>query len=176
MDEPLIYGSIRKLWVGEAELYRGHLLRLDGESRRNRFGGAVSDEFIGRYCEPFALGGAILYGFFVDGVLRGAAELRLLDSRMHGNSADAVVDDWAPRAAHLRPSCHSINPQPISRGPQPAAGRVGSADAFASSIGMRTSKTVPQGALARAESCPPSLSSIGRQIASPIPIPPGLVL
>jgi hypothetical protein len=30
MDEALTYGgSIRKLWIGEAELYRGHLLRLD---------------------------------------------------------------------------------------------------------------------------------------------------
>ena len=35
MDEALIYGgSIRRLWVGEAELYRGHLLHLDAESRR----------------------------------------------------------------------------------------------------------------------------------------------
>jgi len=42
MDEALTYGgSIRRLWVGEAELYRGHLLHLDAESRRNRFGGAA---------------------------------------------------------------------------------------------------------------------------------------
>ena len=32
---------IRKLWVGEAELYRDHLLRLDAVSRRNRFAGTV---------------------------------------------------------------------------------------------------------------------------------------
>ena len=95
MDEPLIYGgSVRKLWVGEAELYRGHLLRLDGESRRNRFGGAVSDEFIGRYCEPSALGGAILYGFFVDGVLRGAAELRLLEPAGDAEVALSIERAW----------------------------------------------------------------------------------
>ena len=37
---------IRKMWIGEAEHYRDHLLRLDAESRRNRFAGAVSDEFV----------------------------------------------------------------------------------------------------------------------------------
>ena len=64
MDEPLISGgAVRKLCVGEAELYRQHLLRLDAESRRNRFGGAVSDEFIRRYSEPSALNGAVIYGF-----------------------------------------------------------------------------------------------------------------
>ena len=71
MHEHLIDGgTVRKLWIGETPLYRQHLLRLDAESRRNRFGGAVSDEFIQRYAEPAALNGAIIYGFFVDGVLR----------------------------------------------------------------------------------------------------------
>jgi hypothetical protein len=55
MHEPLISGGVvRRLWVGETELYRQHLLRLDAGSRRNRFGGAVSDEFIKRYAEPSA--------------------------------------------------------------------------------------------------------------------------
>jgi len=31
-----------KMWIGEAEKYRDHLLRLDADSRRNRFAGAVS--------------------------------------------------------------------------------------------------------------------------------------
>ena len=30
-------GLIRKLWSVEAHAYRDHLLRLDAESRRNRF-------------------------------------------------------------------------------------------------------------------------------------------
>ncbi len=60
MHEPLIDGgTIRKLWIGEAELYREHLLRLDAESRRNRFGGAVSDEFIRKYSEPSTLTDAL---------------------------------------------------------------------------------------------------------------------
>ena len=38
MQEPLPEGgTIRKLWGGEADEYREHLLRLDPESRYRRF-------------------------------------------------------------------------------------------------------------------------------------------
>jgi GNAT superfamily N-acetyltransferase len=79
MHEPLIDGGvIRKMWIDRAGPYRDHLLRLDKESRRNRFGGPVSDEFIGNYIE-FSLGlDAVIHGFFVGGTLRGVAELRPL--------------------------------------------------------------------------------------------------
>ena len=47
MDEPLPDGGmIRKLWIGETDAYRDHLLRLDRESRNRRFSGAVSDDFV----------------------------------------------------------------------------------------------------------------------------------
>jgi GNAT superfamily N-acetyltransferase len=90
-------GTVRKLWIGEAELYRQHLLRLDAESRRNRFGGAVSDEFIRRYAEPSALIDAIIYGLFVDGVLRGAAELRLLEHAGDAEAALSIERAWQSR-------------------------------------------------------------------------------
>ena len=35
-------GVIRKLWLGEHDKYRDHLLRLDATSRHSRFGGGVS--------------------------------------------------------------------------------------------------------------------------------------
>src|SRR6201994_3243792 len=73
-------GTIRKLWIGESSKYREHLLRLDPDSRRNRFGGAVSDEFIERFVQLTLGLDAVIHGFFVDGVLRGAAELRPLGS------------------------------------------------------------------------------------------------
>jgi GNAT superfamily N-acetyltransferase len=98
MHEPLISGgTVRKLWVDESELYRQHLLRLDAESRRNRFGGAVSDEYIERYAEPSALRDAVIYGFFVDGVLRGAAELRLLARAGEAEAALSVEPVWQSR-------------------------------------------------------------------------------
>jgi GNAT superfamily N-acetyltransferase len=69
---------IRKLWRLEAGVYRDHLLRLDRDSRHSRFGGAVSDDFIGDYVEATYPLNAVVHGFFVDGMLRGAAELRPL--------------------------------------------------------------------------------------------------
>ena len=69
-------GIVRKLWVGEADAYRDHLLRLDPESRHRRFTGTVADESIVRHAATISAGGVVVHGFFVDGVLRGAAELR----------------------------------------------------------------------------------------------------
>ena len=98
MYEPLVSGGIvRRLWIGEAEVYGKHLLRLDAESRRNRFGGAVSDEFIRRYAESAALSDVIIYGFFVDDVLRGAAELRLLERAGDAEAALSVEKPWQSR-------------------------------------------------------------------------------
>ena len=79
MHEPLIDGVIRKMWIDRAGPYRDHLLRLDKESRRNRFGGAVSDEFIANYAELSRGLDAVMHGFFVDGIVarrRGAASAR----------------------------------------------------------------------------------------------------
>src|SRR4051794_26528415 len=78
MSDPQIDGVIRKMWIDRSGPYRDHLLRLDADSRRNRFGGAASDEFIINYIE-LSLGlDAVIHGFFVDGALRGVAELRPL--------------------------------------------------------------------------------------------------
>jgi GNAT superfamily N-acetyltransferase len=98
MHEHLIDGgSVRKLWIGETILYREHMLRLDAESRRNRFGGAVSDDFIRTYSEPSGLSDAVIHGFFVEGVLRGAAELRPLAA---GNEAEAAFSIEKPWQSH----------------------------------------------------------------------------
>src|ERR1022692_2637133 len=77
MQEPLPEGgTIRKLWIGETDAYRDHLLRLDRESRYRRFSGTVSDDFIAGHAATANVIGVVVHGFFVDGVLRGAAELR----------------------------------------------------------------------------------------------------
>jgi GNAT superfamily N-acetyltransferase len=95
MNEHLIDGgTVRKLWIGETDLYREHLLRLDAESRRNRFGGAISDEFIHAYSEPSGLGDAVIHGFFVEGVLRGAAELRPLPAGNEAEAACSIERAW----------------------------------------------------------------------------------
>ena len=95
MNEHLIDGGVvRKLWLGETSLYREHLLRLDPESRRNRFGGMVSDEFINAYTEPSRLTDAVVHGFFVNGELRGAAELRPLARPHEAEAAFSIEKAW----------------------------------------------------------------------------------
>jgi len=77
MHEPLPHGGvIRKMWLGEAEHYRDHLLRLDAQSRRSRFAAPVSDDFLRRYVDLSRSLGTVVHGFFVNGTMRGAAELR----------------------------------------------------------------------------------------------------
>ena len=96
MHEPLSDGVIRKMWIDRAGPYRDHLLRLDKDSRRNRFGGAVSDEFIENYIE-LSLGlDAVIHGFFVDGILRGVAELRPLGNGFaeEAEAAFSIETPW----------------------------------------------------------------------------------
>src|SRR5262249_10083963 len=89
-------GVIRKLWVGETGAYRDHLLRLDRESRNRRFSGAISDEFVARHAASADGFDVVLHGFFVDGVLRGAAELRSLGAVLsrEGEAAFSVELPW----------------------------------------------------------------------------------
>jgi len=68
--------SFRKLWASDATALKTHLLRLDSESRRMRFGTPVTDYFIEHYAQNALGSHSISHGYFVDGVLRGVAELR----------------------------------------------------------------------------------------------------
>jgi GNAT superfamily N-acetyltransferase len=97
MKDALPYGSvIRKLWITEAEQYRDHLLRLDMESRRSRFAGAVSDQFLVDYAELVFGIDSIIHGFLIDGVLRGVGELRPvgLAVRGEGEAAFSIEKPW----------------------------------------------------------------------------------
>lgn len=89
MGDTVAPGVIRKLWAGEVEIFKDHLLRLDIESRRFRFGSAVSSEFIERYAQRAFRSGAIVHGYFVDGVLRAAAELYPLGDVLPGEAEAA---------------------------------------------------------------------------------------
>ncbi|BAR61509.1 hypothetical protein NK6_8360 [Bradyrhizobium diazoefficiens] len=59
----------------ELPLLRDHLLRLDAESRHDRFNGFLDDSFIERYAARCAEDGTVIVAYIVDGVVRGAAEL-----------------------------------------------------------------------------------------------------
>jgi GNAT superfamily N-acetyltransferase len=97
MNEPLPDGGIiRKLWTGETDAYRDHLLRLDPESRHRRFSGAVANEVIARHAASARGPGVVIHGFFIDGTLRGAAELRSIGPLFsdEGEAALSIEQPW----------------------------------------------------------------------------------
>ena len=102
MNEPVALpqdGIIRKMWAVEASRYRDHLLRLDQASRRNRFGGNVSDEFLLNYVGMTLGLDTVVHGFFVNGTMRGAAELRSI-GRALAKEAEAAFSIEKPWQSH----------------------------------------------------------------------------
>jgi GNAT superfamily N-acetyltransferase len=89
-------GLIRKLWSVEMDAYRDHLLRLDAESRRSRFSGTIADDIVRTYAATVRGSDVIVHGFFVDGVLRGAADLRILGPlyRREAEAAFSIEKPW----------------------------------------------------------------------------------
>ena len=72
----LARGNVRTLrQQEELPLLRDHLLRLDRESRHDRFHGFMDDSFIERYAAKCAADGTVIIAYFENGVVRGAAEL-----------------------------------------------------------------------------------------------------
>ncbi|WP_414832111.1 GNAT family N-acetyltransferase [Afifella sp. YEN Y35] len=90
---------IRKLWPYEAALFSEHLCRLGPEARRMRFAGPVNDARIKNYVrEAWDLDTTIL-GYFVNGVIRGSAELHPLTKEWTGKAeaAFAIEEAWQGR-------------------------------------------------------------------------------
>jgi len=74
-------GAVRTLsQQEELPLLRDHLLRLDHQSRHDRFHGFMDDSFIERYAEKCASDGTLVIAYLEDGVVRGAAELHPPDT------------------------------------------------------------------------------------------------
>jgi GNAT superfamily N-acetyltransferase len=72
----LARGNVRTLrQQEELPLLRDHLLRLDRESRHDRFHGFMDDSFIERYAAKCADDGTVIIAYFENGAVRGAAEL-----------------------------------------------------------------------------------------------------
>lgn len=86
----------RKLLPAELSAWRDHLQRLAPGSRQARFSGGVSDAYIDAYCRRVEWLGTMLIGAFVDGTLRGLAELRWLEpgTGWRAELAVTVEDAW----------------------------------------------------------------------------------
>jgi len=89
----------RKLLPQEFPLYQAHLQRLNAMDRGTRFHAAIGDEAIARHCGRLAKAPVWIVGWFVDGVLRGAAELHA--ERQHwlegAELAVSVEQPWQGR-------------------------------------------------------------------------------
>ncbi|MGI9522296.1 MAG: GNAT family N-acetyltransferase [Hyphomicrobiaceae bacterium] len=73
-------GSIRKLLPVELADFRDHLLRLDRESRRMRFGHIVSDKFLIDYAALLEVSECVPYIYVENGGIHASAELRKINS------------------------------------------------------------------------------------------------
>lgn len=89
-------GVSRKLYATEYDRYRDHLLRLDKDSRRMRFGMLASDDFIRDYTARLHDMKSIVYAYLVDGEVRAEAELRPLGFRVQreAEAAFSVEAEW----------------------------------------------------------------------------------
>ena len=91
-------GTIRSLINQELPLLRDHLLRLDAESRRDRFNGYADELFIDRYAQKCGGDGTIIIAFVgEDGAVHAAAELHQPDL-----STDSLPEIAFSVEAHLR--------------------------------------------------------------------------
>ncbi|MGB3867046.1 MAG: GNAT family N-acetyltransferase [Xanthobacteraceae bacterium] len=72
-------GIIRTLDRQEMPLLREHLLRLDPESRRDRFNGFADVSFIAKYAEKCQADGTIIMAYLENGKVLAAAELHPAD-------------------------------------------------------------------------------------------------
>ena len=87
---------IRRLWPNDQDEITQHFRQLDVQTRRLRFGGAVSEGFVEQYAGKLIELGTILYGAFPDGQLRALGELRgLLDDwPVSAEAAFSVQQPW----------------------------------------------------------------------------------
>jgi GNAT superfamily N-acetyltransferase len=87
-------GGMRRLWAADLTLFRDHLLRLDADSRCERFGMVADDDFLIRYAERCFGIDDVIYGWFDDeGLIRAAGELRGVGHNLplgFGGSAEAA--------------------------------------------------------------------------------------
>jgi GNAT superfamily N-acetyltransferase len=70
-----LMGTIRQLRPSDLPRFREHLLRLDAESRRDRFNGITDNNFIERYADRSFAQGTTVIGYVEGNEVLGAAEL-----------------------------------------------------------------------------------------------------
>lgn len=114
MDDIIHHSHVvRRLYRPDLPLFRDHLIRLDPRTRYDRFGLQVSDDYLTNYAELCFAPGAITYGYVEDGLIRGAAELRLFKSksasmRKDAEAAFSVEGPWRRRGIGTELMSHIV--------------------------------------------------------------------
>jgi RimJ/RimL family protein N-acetyltransferase len=90
-------GAVRALWTFDRDDYAAHLKRLSPEDRRSRFRAALSDAAIDEHVRRVLKRGGHVVGWFVDGALRGAAEVALAPDGRSAEAAFEVEPAWRGR-------------------------------------------------------------------------------
>jgi RimJ/RimL family protein N-acetyltransferase len=90
-------GTIRRVLRSETVLIEEHLLRLDADARRRRFGHDVSDDFIHTYALHATDLGNLTFGYFTDGEIHAIAELRQ-SGHTFGHTAEVAFSVERPFA------------------------------------------------------------------------------
>lgn len=88
MDETIM-GFIRRVYPSDGGAVTDHLLRLNALDRRLRFYSAMSDSAIQAHVARLDWWQAAVFGYVVDGCIRGVAEL-LPERRVRPRSAEAA--------------------------------------------------------------------------------------
>jgi len=90
---------VRQLRPSEEGLFRDHLLRLDRESRWDRFNGSINDPFLAEYAAKCFHDGTSVIGVVENGKVIGAAELheRPEESEPTAEIAFSVEKPWQHR-------------------------------------------------------------------------------
>jgi RimJ/RimL family protein N-acetyltransferase len=88
--------TYRKLHIGDHKAFEAHLLALNPECRRTRFGMATTDAFLTQYADRCFTLNAVLHGAFVGDILIGVAELRPMGEFFADEAevAFSVNQDW----------------------------------------------------------------------------------
>lgn len=85
MRDPTAFAPrIRRLWPSDRAAVQAYFLRLDPETRANRFMGAVSETAALAYARRAVGADGLMFGAFVHGTLRGLGELRPIAPRPAG--------------------------------------------------------------------------------------------
>ena len=88
--------GVRPLLSLEAGAYLAHLVRLDPESRRHRFGRPIADRELARFVAGIDWSRALVLAHVEEGMVRGAAHLAWPDIEWLGGDGELAVAVEAP--------------------------------------------------------------------------------